>query len=199
MDGLNRYIDKIKNMKHIKLFEAFGEAPMVEEQIVIGVISEGVDVAVFPANEANSVWQHLSSLQSDYYMPFRFDLGESLESLKSKTGGPIYLVIDSIGELGNPGDAQLGFPPVNVPGFEGGQALIATAYDLNLLQGNETPILIYNQDGEVGGEHSDTLYAVELVGGNQFMEIQSWGQELKMGAMEHFMQFRDDEDEDSEM
>lgn len=182
-------------MKHIKLFEAFDEDPVMEEQIVIGVISEGVDVAVLPADEANVVWQHLSSLQSDYYMPFRFDLRESLESLKSKTGGPIYLVVDPVKEVENPGDTQLGFPAINVPGFEGGQALIATAYDLSLLQGNETPILIYNQDGEVGGDHSDTLYAVELVGGNQFMEIQSWGQGLKGGAMEHFMQFRDDEEE----
>ena len=184
-------------MKHIKLFEAFNEAPVMEEQIVIGVISEGVDVAVLPVSEANAVWQHLSSLQSGYYMPFRFDLGESLESLKSKTGGPLYLVVDSVGEVysGSMYDSQLGFSSVNVPGFEGGQALIATASDLSLLQRNETPILIYNQDGEVGGDHSDTLYAVELVGGNQFMEVQSWGQELKMGAMEHFMQFRDDEEE----
>lgn len=187
-------------MKHIKLFEAFIEAPEMEEQIVIGVISEGVDVAVLPVSEANAVWQHLSSLQSDYYMPFRFDLGESLESLKSKTGGlvgpgPIYLVIDSIGEKDmNPEDTELGFSAINVPGFEGGQAFVASAYDLSLLQGGDLPILIYNQNGEVGGDHSDTLYAVELVGGNQFMEVQSWGQELKMGAMEHFMQFRDDEE-----
>ena len=183
-------------MKHIKLFEAFNEDPAMQGQIVIGVISEGVDVAVFPAKEANMVWQHLSGLQSDYYVPFRFDLGESLESLKAKTGGPIYLLVDSISEVPNPGDTQLGFPAVNVPGFDGGQALIATSYDLSALQGNETPVLIYNQNGEVGGEHSDTLYAVELVEGDQFMEIQSWGQELKMGAMEHFMQFMDDEDED---
>jgi hypothetical protein len=184
-------------MKHIKLFEAFNEDPAMEGQIVIGVISEGVDVAVFPAKEANMVWQHLSSLQSDYYMPFRFDLGESLESLKAKTGGSIYLIVDSAKEVypGNMGDGQLGAPSVNVPGFDGGQALIATSYDLSALQGNETPILIYNQNGEVGGEHSDTLYAVELVEGDQFMEIQSWGQELKTGAMEHFMQFRDDEEE----
>ena len=188
-------------MKHIKLFEAFNEAPVMEEQIVIGVISEGVDVAVLPVSEANAVWQHLSSLQSDYYMPFRFDLGESLESLKSKTGGllgpgPIYLVIDSVGEKDmNPEDTELGFPAINVPGFEGGQAFVASAYDLSQLQGGDLPILIYNQNGEVGGDHSDTLYAVELVGGNQFMEVQSWGQELKMGAIEHFMQFRDDEEE----
>ena len=188
-------------MKHIKLFEAFNEAPVMEEQIVIGVISEGVDVAVLPVSEANAVWQHLSSLQSDYYLPFRFDLGESLESLKSKTGGllgpgPIYLVIDSIGEKDmNSEDTELGFPAINVPGFEGGQAFVASAYDLSQLQGGDLPILIYNQNGEVGGDHSDTLYAVELVGGNQFMEVQSWGQELKMGAMEHFMQFRDDEEE----
>lgn len=188
-------------MKHIKLFEAFNEAPVMEDQIVIGVISEGVDVAVLPVSEANAVWQHLSSLQSDYYMPFRFDLGESLESLKSKTGGlvgpgPIYLVIDSVGEKDmNPEDTELGFSAINVPGFEGGQAFVASAYDLSLLQGGDLPILIYNQNGEVGGDHSDTLYAVELVGGNQFMEVQSWGQELKMGAMEHFMQFRDDEEE----
>ena len=182
-------------MKHIKLFEAFSEA---QEQIVIGVISEGVDVAVLPVSEANAVWQHLSSLQSDYYLPFRFDLGESLESLKSKTGGPgpIYLVIDSVGEKDmNPEDTELGFPAINVPGFEGGQAFVASAYDLSQLQGGDLPILIYNQNGEVGGDHSDTLYAVELVGGNQFMEVQSWGQELKTGAMEHFMQFRDDEEE----
>ena len=188
-------------MKHIKLFEAFSEAPVMEEQIVIGVISEGVDVAVLPVSEANTVWQHLSSLQSDYYLPFRFDLGESLESLKSKTGGllgpgPIYLVIDSVGEKDmNPEDTELGFPAINVPGFEGGQAFVASAYDLSQLQGGDLPILIYNQNGEVGGDHSDTLYAVELVGGNQFMEVQSWGQELKTGAMEHFMQFRDDEEE----
>ena len=188
-------------MKHIKLFEAFNEAPITEEQIVIGVISEGVDVAVLPVSEANAVWQHLSSLQSDYYLPFRFDLGESLESLKSKTGGllgpgPIYLVIDSIGEKDmNSEDTELGFPAINVPGFEGGQAFVASAYDLSQLQGGDLPILIYNQNGEVGGDHSDTLYAVELVGGNQFMEVQSWGQELKMGAVEHFMQFRDDEEE----
>ena len=188
-------------MKHIKLFEAFSEAPVMEEQIVIGVISEGVDVAVLPVSEANTVWQHLSSLQSDYYLPFRFDLGESLESLKSKTGGllgpgPIYLVIDSVGEKDmNPEDTELGFPAINVPGFEGGQAFVASAYDLSQLQGGDLPILIYNQNGEVGGDHSDTLYAVELVGGNQFMEVQSWGQELKMGAIEHFMQFRDDEEE----
>jgi len=188
-------------MKHIKLFEAFNEAPITEEQIVIGVISEGVDVAVLPVSEANAVWKHLSSLQSDYYLPFRFDLGESLESLKSKTGGllgpgPIYLVIDSIGEKDmNSEDTELGFPAINVPGFEGGQAFVASAYDLSQLQGGDLPILIYNQNGEVGGDHSDTLYAVELVGGNQFMEVQSWGQELKMGAMEHFMQFRDDEEE----
>ena len=181
-------------MKYIKLFEAFSEA---QEQIVIGVISEGVDVAVLPVSEANAVWQHLSSLQSDYYLPFRFDLGESLESLKSKTGGgPIYLVIDSVGEKDmNPEDTELGFPAINVPGFEGGQAFVASAYDLSQLQGGDLPILIYNQNGEVGGDHSDTLYAVELVGGNQFMEVQSWGQELKTGAMEHFMQFRDDEEE----
>ena len=43
-------------MKHIKLFEAFSEAPVMEEQIVIGVISEGVDVAVLPVSEANAVW-----------------------------------------------------------------------------------------------------------------------------------------------
>jgi hypothetical protein len=188
-------------MKHIKLFEAFSEAPVMEEQIVIGVISEGVDVAVLPVSEANAVWQHLSSLQSGYYLPFRFDLGESLESLKSKTGGllgpgPIYLVIDSVGEKDmNPEDTELGFPAINVPGFEGGQAFVASAYDLSQLQGGDLPILIYNQNGEVGGDHSDTLYAVELVGGNQFMEVQSWGQELKMGAIEHFMQFRDDEEE----
>ena len=188
-------------MKHIKLFEAFNEAPITEEQIVIGVISEGVDVAVLPVSEANAVWKHLSSLQSDYYLPFRFDLGESLESLKSKTGGllgpgPIYLVIDSIGEKDmNSEDTELGFPAINVPGFEGGQAFVASAYDLSQLQGGDLPILIYNQNGEVGGDHSDTLYAVELVGGNQFMEVQSWGQELKMGAVEHFMQFRDDEEE----
>ena len=188
-------------MKHIKLFEAFNEAPITEEQIVIGVISEGVDVAVLPVSEANAVWKHLSSLQSDYYLPFRFDLGESLESLKSKTGGllgpgPIYLVIDSIGEKDmNSEDTELGFPAINVPGFEGGQAFVASAYDLSQLQGGDLPILIYNQNGEVGGDHSDTLYAVELVGGNQFMEVQSWGQELKMGAIEHFMQFRDDEEE----
>ena len=180
-------------MKHIKLFEAFDESPAMEDQIVIGVISEGVDVAVLPAKEANMVWQHLSSIKSNYYMPFRFDLGESLESLKAKTGGPIYLLVDSVGEIKNPGDTQLGFPPVSVAGFEGGQALIATAYDLSLLQGNDTPILIFNQDGEVGEEHSDTLYAVELVGGDQFMEIQSWGQELKNGAMRHFMSFQNDE------
>ena len=168
-------------MKHIKLFEAFSEAPVMGEQIVIGVISEGVDVAVLPVSKANTVWQHLSSLQSDYYLPFRFDLGESLESLKSKTGGPIYLVIDSVGEKDmNPEDTELGFPAI---------------YDLSQLQGGDLPILIYNQNGEVGGDHSDTLYAVELVGGNQFMEVQSWGQELKTGAMEHFMQFRDDEEE----
>ena len=184
-------------MKYIKLFEAFGEDPAMEEQIVIGVISEGVDVAVFPASEANDVWQHLSNIQSSYYMPFRFDLGESLESLKAKTGGPIYLLVDSVGEVKNPEDTQLGFSSIDVPGFEGGQALIATAYDLSLLQGNDTPILIYNQGGEVGGEHSDTLYAVELVGGNKFMEIQSWGQELKMGAMEHFMSFQNDEVDDN--
>jgi len=183
-------------MKHVKLFEAFNEDPAMQGQIIIGVISEGVDVAVFPAKEANMVWRHLSTLQSDYYLPFRFDLGESLESLKSKTGGAIYLLVDSISEVTNQGDAQLGFPPVNVPGFDGGQALITTAYDLSLFQGNETPVLIYNQNGEVGGEHSDTMYAVELVDGDQFMEIQSWGQELKTGAMEHFMQFRDDEEEE---
>ena len=97
-------------MKYIKLFEAFGEDPAMEEQIVIGVISEGVDVAVFPASEANDVWQHLSNIQSSYYMPFRFDLGESLESLKAKTGGPIYLLVDSVGEVKNPEDTQLGFP-----------------------------------------------------------------------------------------
>ena len=188
-------------MKHIKLFEAFNEAPIMEDQIVIGVISEGVDVAVLPVSEANAVWKHLSSLQSDYYLPFRFDLGESLESLKSKTGGllgpgPIYLVIDSIGEKDmNSEDTELGFPAINVPGFEGGQAFVASAYDLSQLQGGDLPILIYNQNGEVGGDHSDTLYAVELVGGNQFMEVQSWGQELKMGAVEHYMQFRDDEEE----
>jgi hypothetical protein len=185
-------------MKHIKLFEAFNEDPAMQGQIVIGVISEGVDVAVFPAKEANMVWQHLSSLQSDYYLPFRFDLGESLESLKSKTGGAIYFVVDSVGEIRNSEDFQLGFPPVNVPGFDegGGKSLIATARDLSLLQGDyDLPMPIYNQDGEVGGEYSDNLYAVELVDGDQFMEIQSWGQELKMGAMEHFMQFRDDEEE----
>lgn len=42
-------------MKHIKLFEAFDESPAMEEQIVIGVISESVDVAVLPAKEANMV------------------------------------------------------------------------------------------------------------------------------------------------
>jgi hypothetical protein len=42
-------------MKHIKLFEAFNEDPAMQGQIVIGVISEGVDVAVFPAKEANMV------------------------------------------------------------------------------------------------------------------------------------------------
>lgn len=180
-------------MKHIKLFEAFDESPAMEEQIVIGVISEGVDVAVLPVKEANMVWQHLSSIKSNYYMPFRFDLGESLESLKAKTGGPVYLLVDSVGEVKNPGDTQLGFPPVSVPGFEGGQVLVTTAYDLSLLQGNDTPLLIFNQDGEVGGENTDTLYAVELVGGDQFMEIQSWGQELRNEAMSHFMSFKDDE------
>ena len=181
-------------MKHIKLFEAFNEDPAMQGQIVIGVISEGVDVAVFPAKEANMVWQHISSLQSDYYLPFRFDLGESLESLKSKTGGAIYLVIDSMSEITNSEDSQLGFPPVNVPGMEACNVLIYTARDLSL----SLPMEIYNQDGTVGGEYSNNLYAVELVDGNQFMEAQSWGVELKTGAMEHFMEFVDDEVDDEE-
>jgi hypothetical protein len=184
-------------MKHIKLFEAFNEDPAMQGQIVIGVISEGVDVAVFPAREANMVWQNISSLQSDYYLPFRFDLGESLESLKSKTGGAIYLVIDSMSEITNSEDSQLGFPPVNVPGMEDCNVLIYTARDLSLLLPT-LPMPIYNQDGEVSGEDSNNLYAVELVDGNQFMEAQSWGVELKTGAMEHFMEIVDDEEEGPE-
>jgi len=160
------------------LFEQFSHTG----KVVIGVVSEGTDVAVFSAAQAEKLWQHLSNIQSDYYFPFRMELQASDNTLNKQ-----YLLVNagkSVNLLPNHPRTMAGSVEVS----------IVSHYDLTLLQGNETPLSIFNADGtEESDEHSLETYAIELIGDNKFMSIQSWGQGLQNGAFEHFMEFESDE------
>ena len=175
-------------MKHVKLFENFME-DTESGKIVIGVISEGCDVAVFPKKIGEEVWAHLSSLESGYYKPFRFDLDPNEPFYNS---GKLFLVVNASSlDMDFKGG---GFPHQNLG--SGVTVGIVDAWHLSQSQGNETPISVYQappvNPALEGGIESSETYALELVGGDKYMSAQSWGQELENGAYEHFMSIEND-------
>lgn len=53
----------------------------------------------------------------------------------------------------------------------------------------EDLIPVYYADGEISeGDDYDSGYVIELVGGNKYSSVQSWGNSVEDGAFEHFTQ-----------
>lgn len=174
-------------MKHVKLFETFignngewlsGGAGMGQRpgsggeefnpgDMVIGIISEGTDVSVFPAEKARQVMSHLSAIDSNYYIPF-------FEKLRP---GVKYVYIDA--------DPSLDLSKET-------QHVLLTEDELSDLM-KRKQITVFKQDGEEFGMNIVEGYAIELVGDDKYMSIQSWGQELEDGAFDHFMSIKSDE------
>ena len=166
-------------MKHIKLFEDIyagwddHKAGMGQRSefnpgdMVIGVISEGTDVSVFPAEKARQLMSHLNNIDSKYYIPF-------FEKLRP---GVKYVFIDADPSLDLSRETQ---------------HLLLTEEELSDLM-KRKQITVFKQDGEEFGMSIVDGYAIELVGDDQYMSIQSWGQELEDGAFDHFMSIKSDE------
>jgi len=160
-------------MKHIKIFEDFSGMGMSQSpefnsgDMVIGIISEGTDVSVFPAEKARQVMSHLSGIDSNYYIPF-------FEKLRP---GVKYVYIDADPSLNLSVDTQ---------------HLLLTEEELSDLM-KRKQITVFKKDGEEFGMSIVDGYAIELVGDDQYMSIQSWGQELEDGAFDHFMSIESDE------
>jgi hypothetical protein len=177
-------------MKHIKLFESFSTGGSFKPgDVVIGVLSEGVDVSVFPEDKAMEIMSHLNSLASDYYHPFMIKFEK--EDLTFLNADRLFLFVDFNNEIKKAhaeSGMDLDVPSVNVGGID---LLILDEYQISIL-GDEIDILLYTKNGEEG-DNKEMGYGVELVGGDQYMEVQSWGQELKNGAYNHFMSFRSDD------
>jgi hypothetical protein len=180
----------MKDLKHVKLFEQFSQEGGMdtnplddgEGKVVIGVVSEGCDAGIFEGVQAEKLWNYLSSIKSDYYFPFRLKL-----PAQDHPQNKLYLLVNSnnVVEL-------LPSQPRTMAGVV--EVAIVSHYDLTLLQGNLTPISIFNADGtEESDEPSNSTYALELVGDNKYMSVQSWGQSLQSDAFKHFMEFQDDE------
>ncbi len=171
-------------MKHVKLFETFAQSG--NDNVVFGVLSEGVDVALFPMDKAMEINKHLKSnteWADDYYFPFMIPLGATPHLRDRK-----YLLVDVDG-LVAAGEKDLGgesdYPSADAGGTK---VYVVDDYGISLLEGNELGITVYYADGSVDTPvHGGNTYAAELVGGNKYMEVQSWGQGLKSGAFEHFM------------
>jgi len=164
-------------MKHIKLFEHFSGMGMGSRMgrrpefnpgdMVIGVISEGTDVSVFPAEKARQLMSHLNNIDSKYYIPF-------FEKIRP---GVKYVYIDADPSLNLSVDTQ---------------HLLLTEGELSDLM-KRKEITVFKKDGEEFGMSIVDGYAIELVGDDQYMSIQSWGQELEDGAFDHFMSIESDE------
>jgi hypothetical protein len=178
---------KSKNLKHIQLFESFASKAFNTGDLVIGVLSEGLDVAVFSPDKGMEIMRHLNSLKSEYYTPFMIEIEKDLDFMS----GDLYLFVDTnngIKQAHNESGMDIDYPSVNANGVD---LYIIDQYGLSLL-GDDVDILKYTKSGEEGDD-SEIGYAVELVGDDQYMEVQSWGQELKNGAYAHFMGFQSDE------
>lgn len=145
------------------LFENFQGS---EENMVVGVISEGTDVAVFSMEQAMEIKNHLDSITSDYYLPF-------YEKVKP---GDKYIFIDTNQEY-KPGKFTV---------------QLLTEDQMRDLAATKD-IAVYYQNGDEDGTSMQDGYVIELVGGNKYMSIQSWGQTLEDGAFEHFKSFASDE------
>ena len=167
-------------MKHIKIFEdfsgmgtgmgqrpGFGGAEFNQGDMVIGIISEGTDVSVFPAEKARQLMSHLSNIDSNYYIPF-------FEKLRP---GVKYVYINADPSLNLSVDTQ--------------HALLTEDELSDLMKRKQ--ITVFKQDGEEFGMSIVDGYAIELVGDDKYMSIQSWGQELENGAFDHFMSIKSDE------
>ncbi len=167
-------------MKHIKIFETFigqdgeflsgmgsGGAEFNPGDMVIGVISEGTDVSVFPADKARQIMSHLSGIDSNYYIPF-------FEKLRP---GVKYVYIDA--------DPSLDLSKET-------QHVLLTEDELSDLM-KRKQITVFKKDGEEFGMSIVDGYAIELVSDDKYMSIQSWGQELEDGAFDHFMSIKSDE------
>jgi hypothetical protein len=172
-------------MKHVKLFENFHQVNFQTGSVVVGIVSEGVDVAVFPREKAMNIlrkWKMITNKsKNNYYMPFNFNLAPSLSSGDSD----LFLVVDV--------DGSIDIEPIEL--VENVSLHIMTGFDLdNLAQ--DTPMSIYYKNGKFenfnGGGASP--YAVELVGGDKYMSAQSSGFGEENGAYEYFMNFFDNMD-----
>ena len=156
-------------MKHIKLFEDFGgDSQFLPSDMVIGIISEGADVAVFSERDGIEIMDHLNSIASDYYIPFAFKY----------IPGAKYCLIDYSMDIkkARPEDVLL------------------TEEKLREVM-ERKKITVYVQDGNhFGAEEGDHEgYALELVGDDRYMSAQSWGVDVENGAKEHFMSHESDD------
>jgi hypothetical protein len=163
-------------MKHVKLFEDFGRGNMMSSggrflpsDMVIGIISEGTDVAVFSERDGIEVMDHLNSIASDYYIPFAFKY----------IPGAKYCLIDYSMDIkkARPEDVLL------------------TEEKLREIMETKK-ITVYVKDGNhFGAEEDDDNegYALELVGDDRYMSAQSWGVSVEDGAKEHFLSHESDD------
>jgi hypothetical protein len=171
-------------MKHVKLFEAFNVEEETENY-VIGIISEGVDVALFPRDKAMEIYKHLMSNTSggDYYFPFMIPIGDTSHLTNKK-----YLLVDTDGII-PAAQADLEGSDYRSTNAGGVTVYVVDDYAISLLQGNDLGIRIYNADGteEDSEDTESSVYAAELIGGDKYMSLQSYGQGLQNGAYNHFM------------
>ena len=153
-------------MKHIKLFENFtGNFSSVKFQptdIVIGVMSEGTDVAVFPESVGIQIMNHLDTIGDEYYIPFQFKY----------VPGAKYLYVDYNKDIRQANAAEV---------------LLSEEELMKLMSTKK--ITVYAKDGNhFGADEGDNEgYALELVGDDEFMSAQSWGVGLESDAKDHFM------------
>lgn len=153
-------------MKHIQLFEHFrGNFPSTgfrPTDIVIGVMSEGTDVAVFPESVGIQIMNHLNAIGDEYYIPFQFKY----------LPGAKYFYVDYNKDIREAGAAEV---------------LLSEEELKNLMSTKK--ITVYAKDGNHFGadEGENEGYALELVGGDDFMSAQTWGVGLESGAKNHFM------------
>jgi hypothetical protein len=186
----------MKKLKHIELFESFSDSGSNEsETIVIGVVSEGIDVGAFTKSKGMELWNHLSSIQSDYYFPFMFDVSKL--GLKSALG--LYVVVDADGVFSTAAITNM----TNDYLAKDDNLLVYLIDENGLKKLKEGPIknisFYYLENGEIKLENksfhgSMEFYVVPIIGGDKYMEFQSWGQEIKDSAYENFMKYQSDEE-----